>query len=542
MSFIKIFSRLVKSYYFLLVLSTVLIISFANFLITSTCWSAVYYVDATNGNDANAGVSQSTPWKTIAKINASKFNPGDQLLFKRGETWREQLTVSSSGSSGNPITFGAYGSGDKPKILGSVNLSLTGHWALDSGNTWKTADTITREVGNLIFNNEASVGVRKTTKAALASQGDFYWDPPTHYLYIYSTSNPGTYYATIEAAQYIDGLVAINGGISYVNVGDLDIRYTAGHGIFLLGWLSNIDNIIVERNNVSFIGGSYYGSTTRGGNGIQVGESCTNITVRNNRMDNVYDAGIGIEGVGDNHNQNNVSIYTNIVTNCQLGIVMGFSGSVGSYSNIKILNNTLYKSSRGSWSDSQRADHLAASFWWWYSPHLTTSGLTFENNISYTSNYHVYFEYGNHVEGITSDYNLFYPSTGDQFWYLGNNKTFATWKSTSSRDTHSIATDPLFLSISDFHLQSTSPAIKAGLDVGLTQDYDQHAILSPPDIGAYKYDSGFVTPPTRLRISSSMTDGLFDNCMIYRFSFFSYTFPVVCFHNETPYTRFFLLG
>ena len=32
-----------------------------------------YYVDATNGNDLNVGLSPATAWKTISKINNSVF-------------------------------------------------------------------------------------------------------------------------------------------------------------------------------------------------------------------------------------------------------------------------------------------------------------------------------------------------------------------------------------------------------------------------------------------------------------------------------------
>ncbi len=64
---------------------------------TAICWSATYYVDATNGNDSNPGTSESTPWKTIAKDNNSSLDPGDFVLSKRGEVWREQLEIPSSG-------------------------------------------------------------------------------------------------------------------------------------------------------------------------------------------------------------------------------------------------------------------------------------------------------------------------------------------------------------------------------------------------------------------------------------------------------------
>ena len=52
------------------------IISSSHLPIISNAWSATFYVDATNGNDANDGISQSTPWKTIAKVNASRLNSG----------------------------------------------------------------------------------------------------------------------------------------------------------------------------------------------------------------------------------------------------------------------------------------------------------------------------------------------------------------------------------------------------------------------------------------------------------------------------------
>ena len=49
-----------------------------------------------------------------------------------------------------------------------------------------------------------------------------------------------------------------------------------------------------------------------------------------------------------------------------------------------------------------------------------------------------------------------------------------------------IGSDPLFKSNETFRLRPTSPAIDAGLDVGLTKDYHGHRVPqgSAPDIGA----------------------------------------------------------
>ena len=69
--------------------------------ITSLACAATYYVDATTGDDSKDGLSPGTAWKTIAKVNVSAFLPGDQILLKRGEVWRESLVPPSSGTAGN---------------------------------------------------------------------------------------------------------------------------------------------------------------------------------------------------------------------------------------------------------------------------------------------------------------------------------------------------------------------------------------------------------------------------------------------------------
>lgn len=82
----------------------------------------IFYVDATAGDDSNSGLVPEAPWKTIAKVNAALLDPGERVLFKRGETWEERLTPTRSGSAGYPITYGAYGSGNKP-CLDGTNIS-----------------------------------------------------------------------------------------------------------------------------------------------------------------------------------------------------------------------------------------------------------------------------------------------------------------------------------------------------------------------------------------------------------------------------------
>src|SRR5690554_6082408 len=84
------------------------------FFFTITVHATVYYV-SNSGNDSNSGTSSDKPWKSLSKVNSFNFKAGDQILFKRGDSWSGTITVSTAGSSSSPIVYGAYGSGEKPK-------------------------------------------------------------------------------------------------------------------------------------------------------------------------------------------------------------------------------------------------------------------------------------------------------------------------------------------------------------------------------------------------------------------------------------------
>src|SRR5436190_14039533 len=58
-----------------------------------------YYFSAT-GNDGAAGTSPTTAWQTISKFNSffSSLQPGDSVLFKRGDICSGAMNISRSGS------------------------------------------------------------------------------------------------------------------------------------------------------------------------------------------------------------------------------------------------------------------------------------------------------------------------------------------------------------------------------------------------------------------------------------------------------------
>lgn len=103
--------------------------------------ATTYYVAsaANGGSDSNSGLTTLLPWLTVAKVNGATFAAGDSVLFNRGDTWREQGQFPSSGTSGHPITIGAYGSGPLPQFLGSElattwAASGTGDFLVTTGN------------------------------------------------------------------------------------------------------------------------------------------------------------------------------------------------------------------------------------------------------------------------------------------------------------------------------------------------------------------------------------------------------------------------
>lgn len=83
-------------------------------------------------------------------------------------------------------------------------------------------------------------------------------------------------------------------------------------------------------------------------------------------------------------------------------------------------------------------------------------------------------------------------SIENNIFYGNGSSNNITWTGTSQTDVteqNNYKVDPLFIGGSPYSyaLQSNSPAINAGLDVGLSYDYTGRPIYLTPDIGAYEY-------------------------------------------------------
>lgn len=146
-----------------------------------------------------------------------------------------------------------------------------------------------------------------------------------------------------------------------------------------------------------------------------------------------------------------------------------------------------------------------------YSAYGTTSGssIVAKNNIfaRAISGTLYYWYFASSVAGtLTSDYNIYWnSSTSSPFYYEGGARTWTYWTNTLGKDLNSPNTsgslNPAFLNAggsylldTDFKIGVSSPAIDAGVGVGLSLDYFGNSIDANPDIGIHEY-AGEPSPP-----------------------------------------------
>ena len=110
----------------------------------------IYYVSSTEGS-ASGGNSEYDPLlvDVLDDVNTISTNPGDVILFKRGDTFRGKMTARPG------VTYSAYGYGDKPILTRSPeNGSGKRKWTLDYSDStgkkiWKYYDESYVDVGGI---------------------------------------------------------------------------------------------------------------------------------------------------------------------------------------------------------------------------------------------------------------------------------------------------------------------------------------------------------------------------------------------------------
>lgn len=209
-----------------------------------------YYVDSVGGNDAHAGTTADTAWKSLAKINRTVLEPGDTLLLKSGSTWTGQLWPKGSGRDGLPIVLGKFAAGPAPLIRGQGGTPAA--FLLKNQEYWEVHDIE-------LTNHGEGAMERSGVRLVAENYGE------VHHIYLRSL--------TVHDVNGSDGS-KVNGGIIYSVTGKskptrfVDLRIENNHVFHtdrngISGWSTHWARsvwypslgVVVRNNRLEDIGG-----------------------------------------------------------------------------------------------------------------------------------------------------------------------------------------------------------------------------------------------------------------------------------------------
>ncbi|MBU3199931.1 RICIN domain-containing protein [Clostridium estertheticum] len=258
----------------------IVLITVTNIPVTVSAAGSGYYVDSISGSDSNNGTSTTTPWKTLTKINAITFQPGDKILFKAGGSWTGMLSPLGSGSSTSQITIDMYGTGVKPLIAGNgatAGIQLNGqeYWTIQNMQVTNTAASRAIRQGiyiygkatgithNIFLYNNEVYNVTGENRRGLSAPLNIYWNSGI-YVSMPGRSTSANHYDNVDIeGNYVHDVLTSGIRINqFTDFVEGDVYHT---------------NIHVKNNTIS----------KTGSDGIIVANS-TSPLVENNL---VYDAG-----------------------------------------------------------------------------------------------------------------------------------------------------------------------------------------------------------------------------------------------------------
>ena len=329
----------------------------------------VYYVSA-DGNDANDGMSPDHPWRTLGKVSETPLDPGDGVLFRRGDVFRGQVKAQPG------VTYAAYGKGEKPKFYGWYHdLADPTLWSIYDAehHIWKLYEPIL-DCGTLVFNH-GQAHCRKLIPSYIGgkfvcrdceerpflpaaemtqdldmvclydarltdkpSKGECFPIPQLDddslgELYLRcDRGNPALVFNSIEALPRRHMFRV--GGCNGVTIDNLCLKYIGTHAISAGG--SCIESLHVSNCEIGWIGGAiqhYFGTdpnypqgrrgtVTRFGNGVEIYGGCRDYRVENCYIYQCYDAGIThqVTTRGKTFTMSDIMYCGNLVENCVYSI------------------------------------------------------------------------------------------------------------------------------------------------------------------------------------------------------------------------------
>jgi hypothetical protein len=359
------------------------------------------------------------------------------------------------------------------------------------------------DVGNVIFDEGASCGVKVMEEADLDAPGEYWYDPGKMALKLFSAVHPASGYADIECA--LTRHIISEGRKSYVTYEALDLRYGGAHGI----GGGDTHHITVKDCDFSWIGGGILEDRVRYGNGVEFWRSSHDNTVERCTFDQVYDAACTVQGNGDPFEAYNIRFRNNIIRNSEYSFELWAEPAGTWLHDVYFENNTCLNAGSG-WGHSQRPDPNGGHLMLWGNTNERMDRVCIRNNIfSESTHYGVRYTNRSAVSKFTVDYNCWWESSGPVARIENTDYDYASgwaaYRSITRHDTHSIHSDPLLNP--DQSLSSASPCIDAGSsDVAVNDDFSGklRPLAGGLDIGAHEFDGSSGVDHRTVRSASGL--------------------------------------
>ena len=396
-----------------------------------------YYVSA-DGDDRNDGRTPETAWRSLQRAGDAALEPGDGVLFRRGDLFRGQLQTQPG------VSYGAYGTGEKPRLYAwDWNLADPALWELwDAEHQIWHCRKKTLDAGTLVFNDgecccrklipsylggrfvcrdapEVEFDMRREmtqnldlfcrydeTLTTEPSRGESFPIPklgPDSLGDLYlrcDAGNPGAVFRSIELLAKRHLIIVRQN--ENVRIDNLCLRYTGEHAITANGVCHK--GLHVTNCEIGWIGGSiqHYdgtdpnypqggrGTVTRYGNGVEIYGGCDDYEVSNCWIYQTYDAGITHQistwGRAE-YRMQNILYKDNLIENCVYSIEYfleknGPDRSVpdnSRMSNVEICGNILRFSGYGWGNQRHNTDTPAHIKGWSYEN--TADNFRIHNNL-----------------------------------------------------------------------------------------------------------------------------------------------------------------
>ncbi|MFP2907887.1 right-handed parallel beta-helix repeat-containing protein [Pyxidicoccus sp. 3LFB2] len=445
---------------------------------------------APSGSDSAAG-TQNAPLRTVTKA-LELLRPGEAVYLKAG-TYTERLKLEEKGGSeASPLTLKAAPGATvtlRPTGSASALVDVRGAYWRIQGLTLDLAGddsfaVLFRGVGShhgvlrdsTVKNGTAGAGVNVCEKASD----------------VVIENNVITNF--VRGSSDSHGVIVQTTSRNVVVRGN-DIHHNSGDGVQCIGPEGGatvsgtpFDNLLVEDNElhenrengvdvktctrVTLRGNIIWGHKTSGssrGEGVVVHLSAKDVTLEDNVLYNNGRA-ISVGGVRVGAPPTNITIRRNLVRDALGGSEEGSGIRVDTSTNVKVQQNTVWNVPGPCLIFGHGDTGASAS-------------LDIRNNVF--AGCGITVRGGPGRSGAVVDANLYFRTGGAGIFRLdGVELGLADWKADSGLDRRSLEKSPAFQNIDtgDFRLGASSPALNAGLTLGLTH------CGTAPDLGAFESD------------------------------------------------------